>query len=146
MRPQTPTAHHFGGDQVHKSPCRDSPLRYAEPLRQPSCTESVPPLAQWEAAKAVLTEEDPSGFVSSQAAARAAGIALSVLCAWIKRSRERRVDDKPWVHEIAEVYDTRYQAQDVVLEDRLFDHALHGQRIPVYVNGEQVAERTAYDH
>ena len=129
-----------------KWPCRGSPLRYAEPMSQPSCTESVPPLAQWEAAKAVLTAEAPSGFVSPQAAARAASIALPVLRAWIKRSRERRLDDEPWVHEIAEVYDTCYQAQAAVLEDVLFDYALHGQRIPVYVNDEQVAERITYDH
>ena len=77
---------------------------------------------------------------------RAAGIPLPVLRAWIKRSRQQRVDDEPWVHEIAEVYDTRYQAQAAVLEDVLFDHALHGQPTPVYVNGKQVAERITYDH
>ena len=121
-------------------------LRYAEPMSQPSYTESVPTLAQWEAAKAVLTAEAPSGFVSPQAAARAAGIPLPVLRAWIKRSREQRVDDEPWVHEIAEVYDTRYQAQAAVLEDVLLDHAINGQRTPVFVKGKQVGERITYDH
>ena len=116
------------------------------PMSQPSYTESVPTLAQWEAAKAVLTGQAPRGFVSPTAAARAAGIPLPVLRAWIKRSREQRVDDEPWVHEIAEVYDTRYQAQAAVLEDVLFNHALHGQRSLVYVNGKQVAERITYDH
>ena len=115
-------------------------------MSRPSYTESVPTLAQWEAAKAVLTGQAPRGFVSPRAAARAAGITLPVLRAWIKRSREQRVEDELWVHEIAEVYDTRYQAQAAVLEDILFDHALHGQRSPVYVNGEQVTERITYDH
>ena len=115
-------------------------------MSQPSYTESVPTLAQWEAAKAVLTGQAPRGFVSPMAAARAAGIPLPVLRAWIKRSRERRVDDELWVHEIAEVYDTRYQAQAEVLEDVLFDHALHGYRTPVYIKGKQVGERIIYDH
>ena len=122
------------------------PCAMPNPMSRPSYTESVPTLAQWEAAKAVLTAEDPSGFVSPQAAARVAGIPLPVLRAWIKRSREQRVEDEPWVHEIAEVYDTRYQAQAAVLEDVLLDHAINGQRTPVYVNGEQVGERITYDH
>ena len=115
-------------------------------MSRSSYKESVPTLAQWEAAKAVLTGQAPRGFVSPTAAVRAAGISLPVLRAWIKRSRERRVDDEPWVHEIAEVYDTRYQAQAEVLEDVLFDQAIHGYRTPVYINGKQVGERVIYDH
>ena len=115
-------------------------------MSRPSYKESVPTLAQWEAAKAVLTGQAPRGFVSPTAAARAAGISLPVLRVWIKRSREQRVDDEPWVHEIAEVYDTRYQAQAEVLEDVLFDQAIHGYRTPVYIKGKQVGERIIYDH
>ena len=73
---------------------------------------------KWALARAVLLGES-SKVVSLTAAAKAAGITRAELNSWIKRSGQKRIEDEPWVHEIAEVL----VAADGHKADKLTDKA-----------------------
>ena len=99
----------------------------------------------WEAAKSVLLGEH-SHAISLTAAAKAANVSRYTLQNWIKRSREQREGDEPWVKEIAEVYDQRTEHQAGTLEDVAWKRAMTGVRQNVYYRGEVVDEKYEVDN
>ena len=108
-----------------------------------SCPNLAP--AAWAKAKAVL-RGDSTKAVSPKAAALAAGITLGELNAWVARSRERNEDDEEWVHEIAVVYDQRFNDQAATLEDVMWNHAVDGVDHPVVHKGEITDTFKKFDH
>ena len=99
----------------------------------------------WERAYAVLSGEDKGG-ISFRRAAEAAGVSVGELRSWIRRSREQRVEDEEWVHEIATQYDGVKEMQAGVLEDVAWDRALHGTPQPIVKNGEVVGNSYKHDN
>ena len=75
-------------------------------------------------------------FVSKKSAAEAAGVSIWELNKWVKRSRERRVEDEPWVWEIAEVCDNALESQAGTLEDKAWNRVIEGVIAPVIHKGE----------
>ncbi len=92
---------------------------------------------KWEAAKVVLSGQSDEG-VSFTAAARAAGVSVAVLRAWVNRSRQRHPGDSPTFHAIAEFYDTIKQLQGEVIEDDLWQIARKGHKMPTIDKGHIV--------
>ena len=101
---------------------------------------------RWLEARRVLFGERPEQGVSLDAAARAAGITRRVLRSWIERSREQRIEDEPWVHQIAKDVDDCPDIQGEVLEDVLFDHAVNGVDAPVVHQGKVRDTYKKFDH
>ena len=100
---------------------------------------------RWEAAKRVLSGEDDEG-VSWTAAAKAAGVSVSTLQRWVKRSQERLPEDDPLVHEIAEFCEGIDDLQGQRLEDVAWKRAVYGEDEPVYYKGERVDTKLRYDN
>ena len=90
----------------------------------------------WQEAKEILLGNDTTK-VSKTAAADAAGISLRELNQWVKRSREKHIEDEPWIWEIAEIYDNSLEAQAGRVEDELWDRAFNGTPTPIVVDGEE---------
>ena len=98
----------------------------------------------WAAAKRVLLGEDGSK-VSMKAAADAAGIGIAAMRRWIDRSRQKNMEDEPWVWEIADVIDVSAVAKAGVLEDTAWDRALNGVEQDVWHQGEVVGTKRVVD-
>lgn len=99
----------------------------------------------WQELKDILTGSDRKKQ-SVRAARLAIGINKAELEAWIVRSRQKRSEDPPWIHEIHEVFDNRLSSQADTLEDELWDRALNGVEEPIYFKGEIVGHKTRYDN
>ena len=99
----------------------------------------------WAKARAILSGEDPKR-VSKSAAARAAGIRVATLNAWIRRSAERLPEDEPWTYEIAEVAADMDAMQSGQLEDVAWDHAVNGVEEKIYYQGRECGTKNKFDH
>ena len=106
--------------------------------------ESFTPEA-WEAAKQVLSGETDDK-ISWAAAARAAGVPLHTLKAWVRRSADRRVDDDPLIYEVAEFVDQIDELQTGRLEDIAWERSVSGWDEPVFHQGEHVDNKRKFDH
>ena len=100
---------------------------------------------KWERARLVLSGEDGSR-VSWSAAARAAGVRLGVLRAWIRRSREKRPDDDPVIHEMCAWADDRDELVAGRLEDVAWERAVTGWEEPVFQGGELIGHKPKFDN
>ena len=88
----------------------------------------LPTPEQWDAARAVLCgDRVQDGKVSATAAAREAGVTVARLRKWVDRSLERRPTDPPWIHEIAEIWDSHQSLQGQTAEDKLAEMAFNGR-------------------
>ena len=90
---------------------------------------------RWERARVVLEGGDDE-VVSRRSAAAKAGVTLSDLRRWVKRSRERRVEDEDWIHEICGVWDRSFEEQAGKLEDVAWSRAIVGVDKPVIHQGK----------
>ena len=80
----------------------------------------IPTFEQYQAAKRVLEgDEIKHGKVSDRAVFEAAGVSSRQFMAWIRRSRERRIQDPVYVWELAELWDIREDMHQDMLEDHL---------------------------
>ncbi|MCY4258991.1 MAG: hypothetical protein OXC91_01840 [Rhodobacteraceae bacterium] len=98
---------------------------------------------RWAAAKRILTGSDEKR-VSVAAAAKAAEVPLHVFRAWVRRAEERRPDDPPAIHEIADVMQHRDAYIADALEDIGWDRAVNGTKENVYHQGEVVGEKVKH--
>ena len=101
--------------------------------------DQLDPVA-WTNARDVLYGKS-GDKISERAAAAAAGVSIRELRAWVARSREKRVEDEPWVHLIAEEYDSAPLEQAGVLEDKLWGIAVNGVEEEVWHQGEHVGTK-----
>jgi len=100
---------------------------------------------KWKIIKPILQGEDPT-CVSLAGAARKAGVTVETIRGWAKRSDTPHPDDHPL---IAEVKLTLHEAQEMqagVLEDTMWERAMHGWDEPVYYKGEQVGVKRKFDN
>lgn len=123
------------------SRCRRKKPAASVPVRGDDLSE-----ASWARARAVLLGDDPENGVSLKAAAYAAGLDVQALKRWIHRSRERRPEDPPWVHEIAIVFGSSRASQGQTLEDEAFRRAAVGTTEPVFYLGKVVGHKTRHDN
>ena len=101
---------------------------------------------RWEKCKSVFSGESAKG-VSPAAAAKSAGITRERLLYWIHRSRQKLIEDDPWVHEICEFFDARDGLQAQILEDKLWESAVGGvksRKVKMDGNGDVVEETIDY--
>ena len=95
-------------------------------------------IKQWETARRILHGGDARGC-SVALAAKEAGVSTRVLKSFVQRSRERRVEDEPWVWEVAEDFDDSRQRQGEVLEDIAWNRVVDGtEEVRTLASGEQV--------
>jgi len=99
----------------------------------------------WDRARNVLHGNDAAS-VSLKSAAAAAGVSLRVLKRWIARSRERRIEDDPFIHTIAEDVDAAIEEQTATLEDEAWKRALNGTPKDVYCQGIVVGQEAKHDN
>ena len=112
-------------------------------------TESQLTFDRWEVAREVLEGRHECGHISPRAAAREAGVSLAEFRRWIARSREKREEDEAWIHEIAQVYDTRFQVQGEEVEDTMYHRAMKGvevEEITVAENSISTKTKTVFDN
>ncbi len=100
---------------------------------------------RWAAAALILCGGDGER-VSVRAAAEAAGVSISVLRGWIRRSSERRAEDEPWIWGIADEYAGFAESQGGRLEDAAWDRALNGVKKGVWHGGAKVGEEVVHDN
>ena len=100
---------------------------------------------KWITARKILLGEDPER-VSVRSAAQAAGITITELQKWVNRSRQKNIEDEPWVHEICEVYDTAKVSQAGTLEDEAWQRALKGTPEAIVQDGEVVGHKAKHDN
>ena len=81
----------------------------------------------WEAARQVLAGETDHA-VSWSAAAKAADVRVRDLRAWIARAQEKRPEDDPWIHAIADDAEAFVEHQAGRMEDRLWQIANDPQK------------------
>jgi len=94
---------------------------------------------RWQKALAVLNGEEGTS-VSVRAAANAAGVPTAFVKLWVRRSREKHLEDDSWVHDIADQFDASALEQAGILEDKLFDHAVNGVPTPIVSKGEHIGD------
>ena len=99
----------------------------------------------WARAYEVLSGKDGKG-ISLRRAAEAAGVSVGVLKGWVNRSRDRRIEDEAWVHEIAEQYDGVRESQAGVLEDIAWNRACAGTPVPIVKGGVVIGESYKHDN
>lgn len=100
---------------------------------------------RWALARTILAGESDVA-VSWAAAARAAGVSVNVLRAWVERSAERNPEDDPWIYEIAEIAATRDELQSGRLEDLAWQRTVKGWKEPVFQGGIKVGTKRKRDH
>ncbi len=100
---------------------------------------------RWAAAALILGGGDGER-VSVRAAAEAAGVSISVLRGWIRRSSERRAEDETWIWAIADEYAGFMESQGGRLEDAAWDRALNGVKKGVWHGGARVGEEIVHDN
>lgn len=100
---------------------------------------------RWSTVKAVLAGEH-GDKVSMTAAAKAAGVTLATVRAWIRRSENKHPEDDPLIHEIAPFMREVGQYQADALEDVMWGRAVNGWEEPVYYKGELVDTKTKFDN
>ena len=106
----------------------------------------LPTLEQWLLARAVLCgDRIKARLISDKSAATAAGVSLRTMKSWVARSRERRPEDAPFVHEIAQVWDGRHELQLDVLLDELVKMVWNSAEETVFDgDGNLVSHKTIY--
>lgn len=82
---------------------------------------------RWNKAYRILSGSDKER-VSFASAARSAGVGVGTLRSWIARAREDRIEDEPWVHQIAADMQGIEETQAGALEDRAWGIAIKGRR------------------
>ena len=99
----------------------------------------------WAKARNILLGNDPER-VSVRSAAMAAGVTVVELQKWVRRSRERNIEDEPWIWDICEIYDNARVSQAGTLEDEAWSRSLQGTKEEKYIDGELVEERIKMDN
>lgn len=83
----------------------------------------------WEIVRSILTGERTTelmGVPTLRDAAEAAGVTVAMLHRWKVRSEQKRKDDEPWIHEIAQVFKDLAVLQEVAVEEVLLHRGIHG--------------------
>lgn len=100
---------------------------------------------RWDTIKTILSGGDDSK-VSLSAAASAAGVTQNDIKKWVIRSREKRGEDDPFIHDIAIFYDTVPELQIGKLEDTIWRRAMEGEEKIVWHKGENVGTEFVKDN
>ena len=103
---------------------------------------------RWATIKSVLSGDEPTVGISKKAACAHTGISIATLNAWERRSAEKRDDDDPMMHEVAEFLagENLNSVQGQTLEDTLIRRALVGDPKAVWHAGKQVGTELIYDN
>ena len=99
----------------------------------------------WQKALSVLRGDDSQG-ISMRHAADAAGVSTADLRSWIRRSREHRDKDDPWVWDICKAYDEIKGDQAATLEDIAWNRATNGTPEAIVVAGKVVGTKQKHDN
>lgn len=91
----------------------------------------------WERARKILCGESKKK-ISWAAAARAAKVTVPTLKAWIKRSKEKRPEDDPLIHSMAEDIEDIDSLRAGYLEDTAWRRAMEGEIKPVFYMGARI--------
>jgi len=100
----------------------------------------------WGRAREILTGGSRSS-VSRTAVARAAGVSLREMDAWVERSRLEDPGDEPWVWEIAKVVDEAMEWQAGALEDEAWRRVFAGNEVVRYDgDGVEQSRQVSFDN
>ena len=87
---------------------------------------SLPSPEEWAIVASVLMGLSPDKGVSDTAAARAAGVTLHRLKSWVENARNAGPEAEPWVKTIPQIWDSRREEQQGLLEDVLWNTIAKG--------------------